>query len=243
MGDEHENLEIKCKTKEAAPEVHVNKDYKFKVTGDLSLEEKTIRIHREEGEETATVVGKKVEILMAGDKPEDKQALAEEPKPDKPVDVTAEPAEKITTEEPDATLAAEKPNKSAEVQEPVTPVTDTEIKEPSVKEVPSKDEPTKVEPEKLVETEKPVEVAPKEPSPAPTEESSAPTEASTAPTEASAAPTEESTAKTEASSETEASSAPTESSAETETASVEEVAPVKKPVEETPKEPSPAPKE
>merc|ERR1712062_859303 len=205
-------------------------DYKFKVTGDLSLEEKTIRIHREEGEETATVVGKKVEILMAGDKPEDKQAPAEEPKPDKPVDVTPEPAEKITTEEPDATLAAEKTNKSAEVQEPITPVTDTEIKEPAVKvekpvdepdakkessteaeepvkEVPSKDEPTKVEPEKLVETEKPVEVAPKEPSPAPTEESSAPTEASTAPTEASSAktetssaPSEESTAKTEASS-------------------------------------------
>jgi len=257
--DEHENLEIKCKTKEAAPEVHVNKDYKFKVTGDLSLEEKTIRIHREEGEETATVVGKKVEILMTGDKPKEKQEPTKEPTSEKPVDATTEPDEKstVTAEE-----AADKPKEPEPVEEGITPVKEAEVKEPepegkekkpvdepvAKKEAPaeteepvqekvepveqesSKAKPRELDPEKPVEAEKPVEVAQKEPSPTPTEESSTPTETSTAPTEESSTKTEE-------------SSVPTESSAPTETVSNEEVAPVEKQVEEKPKEPSPAPKE
>merc|ERR1712178_185389 len=237
--DEHENLEIKCKTKEAAPEVHVNKDYKFKLTGDLSLEEKTIRIHREEGEETATVVGKKVEILMTGDKPKEKQEPTKEPTSEKPVDATTEPDEKstVTTEE-----AVDKPKEPEPVEEVITSVKEAEVKEPepdgkekkpvdepdAKKEAPaeteepvqekvepveqesSKAKPRELDPEKPVEAEKPVEVAQKEPSPTPTEESSTPTETSTAPTE---------------------------------TVSNEEVAPVEKQVEEKPKEPSPAPKE
>merc|ERR1711988_1864493 len=255
--DEHENLEIKCQTKEAAPEVHVNKDYKFKVTGDLSLEEKTIRIHREEGEETATVVGKKVEILMTGDKPKEKQEPTKEPTSEKPVDATTEPDEKstVTAEE-----AADKPKEPEPVEEVITPVKEAEVKEPepegkekkpvdepdAKKEAPAEtEEPVQekvepveqestpaeeLDPEKPVEAVKPVEVAQKEPSPTPTEESSTPTETSTAPTEESSTKTEE-------------SSVPTESSAPTETVSNEEVAPVEKQVEEKPREPSPAPKE
>merc|ERR1712038_345091 len=164
--NEHENLEIKCKTKEGTPDVHVTKDYKFKVTGDLALEEKTINIHREEGEETAKVVGVKREVIMAGDKPSGNEAseviseesvapvVSNEAKTEPPNEPKAEPVSEVPMPEEELspkTVEAESVKEETVVEpvkeEPQVEAVKEELpvalakEEPVVEQVPDKEAP------------------------------------------------------------------------------------------------------